>query len=74
MRTPVCSILSLALPAGYYLARTGKEATNMGEALAPFFVAAVVLTIAAAIVALFRWLSWIGVLLPPAAAVVVSTD
>ena len=95
MRTPICNMLSLALPVvvgsvGYHLAKTTKGATNMGEALGPFFALAVVLSIAAAagelaaIVSLvrgerLRWLSWIGVvanavLLLPAASVLITAD
>ena len=74
---PICNVLSLAVPAivgcvGYYLARTAKGATNVGEALAPLFVLifAVIMAAAvgevAAVVSLARgerlaWLAWLGV-------------
>ena len=95
MKTPICNVLSLALPSlvgavGYYLARTSKGATNMGEALAPFFALAIVLTLAAAVGELaalvslvrgerLRWLSWMGalmngVLLMPAAWLIATAD
>jgi hypothetical protein len=77
MRAPIFNILSLVLPVvagawGYTLARSAKGATNMGEALGPWFALAFVLTAAAlagelaAVISLVRgerlgWLSWIGV-------------
>lgn len=77
MKAPICNIVSVALPVvtgaiGFYLIRTAKGATNMGEALGPFFAVAFLLTLAAvagelsAIVSLLRgermgWLSWLGV-------------
>lgn len=77
MRTPICNVISVALPTlvgsyGYYWARTTKGATNLGEGLAPFFALAMFLTIAAvvgevaAVISLVRgerlgWLSWLGV-------------
>jgi hypothetical protein len=77
MKAPICNVLSLALPAvvgsvGFYLARTAKGATNMGEALGPLFAAMIVLMAsavageAAAVASLLRgerlaWLSWLGI-------------
>ena len=77
MKTPIWNVLSLALPlltgtVGYVLARGAKGATNLGEALGPFFAVAMLLTLAAvagetaAIISLvrcerLRWLSWLGV-------------
>lgn len=77
MKTPICNVLSLALPVvagtfGLYLTRTAKGPTNMGEALGPYFAVAILLTLAAAggelaaIISLVRgerlgWLSWAGV-------------
>jgi hypothetical protein len=76
MKMPLCNLLSLAVPAlvgsvGYYLARTAKGATNLGEALGPFFgwllclFAAAMVGEGAALLALVRgerlaWLSWLG--------------
>jgi hypothetical protein len=95
MKTPIFNILSLVIPAvvaagGYYMARTAKGASNMGEALGPYFAAAMLVMIAAfvgelaAIVALVRgermgWLSWIGVivnglLLMPAVYLLLTAD
>ena len=95
MRTPICNILSLAVPAlvgsvGYYWARTTKGANNMGEALAPLFVLAMTLTVAAvagevaALISLARgerlaWLSWLGlvangVLLMPTLYLILTAD
>ncbi len=95
MRTSICNVLSLAVPAlvgslGYYWARTTKGATNMGEALAPLFVLAMALTVAAiagevaALVSLARrerlaWLSWLGlvangVLLMPTVDLILTAD
>ena len=77
MKTPIFSVVSLALPvvagiAGLLWARAAKGATNMGEALGPFFAAAIFLVLAAvagefaAVVSLVRgermgWLSWLGI-------------
>jgi hypothetical protein len=77
MKAPIFNVLSLATPVvvgavGFYMARTAKGATNMGEALAPLFVAAIVLMGSAvvgelaAVVSLVRgerlgWLAWLGV-------------
>ncbi len=95
MRTPFFNVISVALPTlvgtyGFYWARTTKGATNMGEALAPFFALAMFLTIAAvggkvaAVIAFVRgerlgWLSWLGVvvnaaLLMPAAYLLLTAD
>ena len=78
MKAPICNVLSVAIPAltgayGFYLVRTAKGATNMGEALGPFLGVALLLTLAAvvgeaaALVSLARaerlgWLSWLGVI------------
>lgn len=95
MRTPIFNLVALTLPTivgtyGYYWARTTLGATNMGEAMAPFFVLAMFLTIAAAagegaaVVSLVRgerlaWLSWLavavnGALLLPALYLLTTMD
>ena len=95
MKTPICNVLSLALPVvagtyGYYLTRTAKSPTNMGEALGPWFAIAILLTLGAvagelaAIISLVRgermgWLSWVGVaanglLLAPVAYMLGAAD
>lgn len=95
MKAPIWNTLSLALPivvgaVGYYLARTAKGATNMGEALGPYFALAILLTLAAivgeaaAVISLVRgerlvWLSWLGVLvncvlLLPAISLLMTTS
>lgn len=77
MRTPIFNILSLVAPVlggawGFWMIRTAKGATNMGEALAPAFAFGMLLVLAAAlgelaaVIALVRgermaWLSWMGV-------------
>jgi hypothetical protein len=77
MRTPIFSILALVLPlaaaaAGYYVYKTAKGATNLGEAIAPFIVFLMALFCGAAVgevtalISLWRaerlgWLSWLGV-------------
>lgn len=79
MKAPIFNSLSLLIPAcvavgGYIMARSSKGATNMGEALGPYFAWAILVVIAAAIgevsaiIALFRgermtWLSWLGAIL-----------
>jgi hypothetical protein len=78
MKLPVLSALSLVLPltaliGGYFLAKGAKGATNMGEALGPYFAWGVIVVLAAiagelaAIVSIVRgeplkWLSWLGIL------------
>jgi hypothetical protein len=95
VKTPIFNVMSLVIPVvvaagGYYMARTSKGATNMGEALGPYFAAAMLVMIAAffgevaAIVALVRgermgWLSWIGfvvngLLLMPAVYLLLTAD
>lgn len=79
MKAPFFSVLSLLIPAvaavaGYILARNAKGATNMGEALGPFFAAAFAIMIsgafgeASAVIALVRgerlqWIAWLGTIL-----------
>ena len=82
MKAPILAVLSLAIPAtvgavGYLLARSVKGASNMGEALGPYFAFALTLIIAvvvgetAAVASLIRgerlrWLAWLGALIDAA--------
>jgi hypothetical protein len=77
MRTPIFNLLALALPlvtgaGGYWFVRTAKGATNLGEAIGPWFAAVIFVTLAAAVgevaavISVVRgermgWLSWVGV-------------
>ena len=77
MKAPIFNVLSVAFPllvgaVGYTLMRNAKGATNLGEALGPFFAliiavcAAALVGEAAAWISLVRgerlaWLTWLGV-------------